>query len=386
MADSVASTSAVPAAAISNGHITEDEASLYDRQIRLWGLEAQNRMRSSTVLLLSLRSLAHETIKNLVLAGIGRLIIMDDGVVTETDLGGGFLFREEDGAVGQERTAAAAPQIQSLNPLVSLTALPTLAPFVRDPSSSGASVDQEEQMVEFLKREKVDVVVACDMARSQSETIDQATRKAGTMFYSAGTYGFYGYVFADLGEEYQYLLTPPKSDSNPNPAPTKMVLRYPSLAQVADRSNWGLPSTQTASGGSPFRGLSRNQTKDRDPATALGLLAVQEYQRAHGVLPDGAEGQRDALSEIADELRKALGINEKVLPQVEQSMLDHLANHATHFFPPTLAVVGGLLAQDVLRAISKKDTPTVNLLCVDSMAGVGAVSRWAMDAPKSASP
>lgn len=58
-------------------------------------------MRSSTILLLSLRSLAHETIKNLVLAGIGRLIIMDDGKVTEEDLSGGFLFREEEGAVGK---------------------------------------------------------------------------------------------------------------------------------------------------------------------------------------------------------------------------------------------------------------------------------------------
>lgn len=58
-------------------------------------------MRSSTILLLSLRSLAHETIKNLVLAGIGRLIVMDEGNVTEEDLSGGFLFREEEGAVGK---------------------------------------------------------------------------------------------------------------------------------------------------------------------------------------------------------------------------------------------------------------------------------------------
>jgi ubiquitin-like 1-activating enzyme E1 A len=140
-------------------------------------------MRSSTVLILSLRSLAHETIKNLVLAGIGRLIVMDDGVVTEEDLGGGFLFREEEGAVGQEvgpivhvtaklwiadqqRTAAALPQIASLNPLVSLTALPTLAPFVRD-SSGGAMVDSKEEVVNFLRRESVDVVVACDMSVSQ---------------------------------------------------------------------------------------------------------------------------------------------------------------------------------------------------------------------------
>jgi ubiquitin-like 1-activating enzyme E1 A len=61
-----------------------------------------SRMRSSTVLILSLKTVAHEIIKNLVLAGIGRLIVMDNGTVTEEDLGSGFLFREEEGAVGQE--------------------------------------------------------------------------------------------------------------------------------------------------------------------------------------------------------------------------------------------------------------------------------------------
>jgi ubiquitin-like 1-activating enzyme E1 A len=59
-------------------------------------------MRSSTVLVISLRGVAHETIKNLVLAGIGRLIVMDGEKVTEEDLGCGFLFREDEGAVGKE--------------------------------------------------------------------------------------------------------------------------------------------------------------------------------------------------------------------------------------------------------------------------------------------
>lgn len=58
-------------------------------------------MRSSTVLVISLKGVAHEIIKNVVLAGIGRLIVMDDEDVTEDDLGSGFLFREEEGAVGQ---------------------------------------------------------------------------------------------------------------------------------------------------------------------------------------------------------------------------------------------------------------------------------------------
>jgi ubiquitin-like 1-activating enzyme E1 A len=59
-------------------------------------------MRSSTILVLTLRSLAQETIKNLVLSGVGRLIVMDDKEVTEMDLGAGLLFREDEGSVGQK--------------------------------------------------------------------------------------------------------------------------------------------------------------------------------------------------------------------------------------------------------------------------------------------
>jgi ubiquitin-like 1-activating enzyme E1 A len=59
-------------------------------------------MRSSTILVITLRSLAQETIKNLVLSGVGRMIVMDDKEVTEVDLGAGLLFREDDGAVGQK--------------------------------------------------------------------------------------------------------------------------------------------------------------------------------------------------------------------------------------------------------------------------------------------
>ena len=32
--------------------ITEDEAQLYDRQIRLWGLDAQKRLRAARVLVI----------------------------------------------------------------------------------------------------------------------------------------------------------------------------------------------------------------------------------------------------------------------------------------------------------------------------------------------
>jgi ubiquitin-like 1-activating enzyme E1 A len=67
----------------------------------------------------------------------------------------------------KQRTSAALPQIASLNPLVSLTAIPTLSPFFRDPDVNSAELDAEAEIVAFLQRERVDVVVACDMTRTE---------------------------------------------------------------------------------------------------------------------------------------------------------------------------------------------------------------------------
>lgn len=59
-----------------------------------------HRMRSASVLVVNMRGLATEVCKNIVLAGIGQLTILDDADVTEEDLGCGFFLREAD--VGQK--------------------------------------------------------------------------------------------------------------------------------------------------------------------------------------------------------------------------------------------------------------------------------------------
>ena len=53
-------------------------------------------MRNATILVVNLKGTATETIKNIVLAGIGTLVIVDGDNVTEEDLGAGFFFRDED--------------------------------------------------------------------------------------------------------------------------------------------------------------------------------------------------------------------------------------------------------------------------------------------------
>lgn len=96
--------------------LSADEIALYDRQIRLWGAQAQERIRSANILLVSLRALGTEIAKNLTLAGISSLTIIDDEKITEEDLGAQYFVREED--VGKP---VGAPFATRFHVLISLT-------------------------------------------------------------------------------------------------------------------------------------------------------------------------------------------------------------------------------------------------------------------------
>ena len=63
--------------------LTAEETELYDRQIRAWGFEAQKRMRESKILIVGLDGAGSENLKNLVLAGLGNITILDDNKVNE---------------------------------------------------------------------------------------------------------------------------------------------------------------------------------------------------------------------------------------------------------------------------------------------------------------
>lgn len=59
-----------------------------------------SRLRSANILLITLKGLANEIAKNLVLAGVGNLTVIDHETVKEEDLGSQFFVTEEH--VGQK--------------------------------------------------------------------------------------------------------------------------------------------------------------------------------------------------------------------------------------------------------------------------------------------
>ncbi|XP_020268995.1 SUMO-activating enzyme subunit 1A-like [Asparagus officinalis] len=71
--------------------LSAQETALYDRQIRVWGVDDQKRLSKTHVLANGLNGTA-EFCKNIILAGVGSLTIMDDHIVTEDALSANFLI------------------------------------------------------------------------------------------------------------------------------------------------------------------------------------------------------------------------------------------------------------------------------------------------------
>lgn len=99
--------------------VPQDEEKIYDRQIRLWGIVAQNRMINSTVLVIGLSGINIETCKNLVLSGIN-VTILDNNIVDSEMIENVFFLEEED--KGQYVSFCIFKELKSINKLITLNA------------------------------------------------------------------------------------------------------------------------------------------------------------------------------------------------------------------------------------------------------------------------
>lgn len=98
----------------------------YDRQLRLWAASGQQALEESRVLLVNSDGpidgmdtpvsgvVGVETLKNLVLPGIGGFTVVDPATVTEIDLGVNFFL--EEGSLDKSRAEETCRLLKELNP------------------------------------------------------------------------------------------------------------------------------------------------------------------------------------------------------------------------------------------------------------------------------
>ncbi|KAJ2938005.1 hypothetical protein O0L34_g14459 [Tuta absoluta] len=165
-----------------NGTRVEDEIdeSLYSRQLYVLGHDAMRRMANSDVLISGLGGLGVEVAKNVILGGVKSVTLHDEKTCTIADLASQFYLSEA--AIGQNRAQASLEQLAELNHYV-----PT--------SAYTGPLDEE-----FLK--KFSVVVLTGASWAEQERVAAITHAHNIALIIAQTRGLFSQVFCDFGPDF----------------------------------------------------------------------------------------------------------------------------------------------------------------------------------------
>ena len=162
---------------ISEEHIDE---SLYSRQLYVMGFEAQRKMAASDVLLVGLNGTGVEVAKNVILAGVRSVTLLDDSAVSSLDLSSQFYCG--DGDIGRSRASVSAPRLAELNPYVPVNVV--TGPLTTDLVAAfrvvvliGVAADTQREIADFCHDNSICVIVS-------------------------DVYGVFGNVFCDFGESF----------------------------------------------------------------------------------------------------------------------------------------------------------------------------------------
>ncbi|XP_065343159.1 SUMO-activating enzyme subunit 1 [Cloeon dipterum] len=300
--------------------ISEDEATLYDRQIRLWGLDSQKRLRAARVLVVGARGLGAEVAKNLILSGVKALTLMDHEPVNPDDLESQFFVSES--VVGANRAVSSLERARPLNPMV-------------DVQARVNTIDGEPD--EFFT--KFEVVVALGCLKKHNQRLDQICRLNNIKFFAGDVFGFYGFMFADL------LLHEFSIETKIN------VKGAPPVSQM-------IKDTATFA---PYQDFIDADWKSGDQAKKLKKMSngyflmrvIQAFREKEQRYPNRSSEDLETLTAIRDSLLPELGVDPAKLPsEIFCDVVGQLG--------ASCAIVGGIMAQEVIKAISFKDKPLNN--------------------------
>ncbi|XP_053123332.1 SUMO-activating enzyme subunit 1 isoform X2 [Hemicordylus capensis] len=329
--------------------ISEEEAAQYDRQIRLWGLEAQKRLRASRVLLVGMKGLGAEVAKNLILAGVKGLTMLDHQQVSPEDTQAQFLIPV--GSLGKNRAEASLERAQDLNPMVDVKADP-------------GNVEQKTE--EFFTC--FDVVCLTCCSREVLVKIDQICHKNGIRFFMGDVFGCHGYMFANLGEhefvEEKMKVAKASRGVEDGPDTKKAKLDVTETTLVKKRVSFCLLKEALSVGWSSEKAAAALKRTTPD-YFLLQVLLKFRTEKGRDPSPQSSAEDTEALLQMRAEVLDTLGVGADLLPADFASCFSEMA--------PVCAVVGGVLGQEVVKALSQRDPPLNNFFFFDGMKGNGVV-------------
>lgn len=304
--------------------ITEEEARLYDRQIRLWGVDVQKAISNSTILLIGFTGLASEVVKNLVLAGIKAVTLVDDQEIMPADAGANLFARHPTGA---QRIQIAERLVKQLNPRVKVS--------IRK-CSAAALLDGGTNAEGFFSQ--FSVVIVFNQGLEVTNKLNNVCHKCSVPFISAATWGYHSFVFLDI--------MPKRGSITLDTAFERKTFRINNEAILRKGPKRKLEEIKS------FIGM---------------MLTLYKYFDRHGHFPrpgvDLAE-EKEELAQLESEMLTELNMQGQDWRQFDEGRW-----YSQVFGELTFAtsIAGGFLTQDILRVVSDEEVQSFNAIIYKSI-------------------
>uniref|UniRef100_A0A4W4EU82 E1 ubiquitin-activating enzyme n=1 Tax=Electrophorus electricus TaxID=8005 RepID=A0A4W4EU82_ELEEL len=360
-----------------NGNVAEIDEGLYSRQLYVLGHDAMKRMQNSNVLISGLRGLGVEIAKNVILGGVKSVTLHDQGVAEWRDLSSQFYLREED--LGKNRAEVSQNRLAELNSYVPVT------------SYTGALTN--DYLTQFQ------VVVLTNSTLDEQMHIGDFCHSKGIKLIIADTRGLFGQLFCDFGDEMMVYDT---NGEQPLSAMISMITKDSAgVVTCLDEARHGFETgdhvtfmevqgmtelngcppieikvlgniCDTSSFSDYVRGGIVTQVKmpkKVDPGSNLhvGFQALHAFEKKHSRSPKPwNQSDADELVALANDVNAAQSGPAKQ-DELDEGLLKKLSCMAAGDLAPVNAFIGGLAAQEVMKACTGKFMPIMQWLYFDAL-------------------
>lgn len=280
-----------------------------------------------------LTGVSSEVLKNLVLAGV-RPVLCDARPYPDAilDTPSFFLPKDTPKKIKYSSVAhAMQAAVEELNPLLGTCEI------------MDATVDKitDEMLSEFS------MVIASQVAKEDAVRLAKATTAAGGSFYLVDCFGWNGAAVVDLGVDHLY-----REEINKKLSDLKKLETYLPIEEV-----WKVP----------IGDVTMKRVDKTPPAVWIQYRAILEYQARTKSWP--SKMNADDFVKVIQEWIAEEAPHLKDLDTLQEGALKKLASVATAEMTPICAVLGGVLGNEVIKAISGKGEPANNVVLFDGFEG-----------------
>jgi len=317
-------------------------------------VDAQANLRNSKILLINLTSVGVEICKNLMLAGVGSLTIVDGSEVLDQDLASNFFLSSSQ--TGKPKLDSCKGWISDLNRRVQLDIV------TKD-------WKKLSNLIAFIS--KFSLTIATGVNKEEIIRLNDITRKLHIPFYCTSTHGLYGFIFADLIEHHstvKYDKSSQRKVGEIDGISTIMKIREKEENDRAVQEcviNFKYrPFSEIDSDFLKKRYRTPKKQNKKINALLPGILGLLEFESGINKKIEDVNITKEELIISAENVLERLKLPKQIVTD-HLDKITRLARQAYCEYQPVSSILGGAVSQDVINCLVQKEIPIDNFVVLD---------------------